>query len=704
VPGYEILSELGRGAMGVVYKARQIKANRLVALKMLRAGTQASDEEHIRFRIEAEAVARLHHPNIVQLYEVSEFEGQPFFSMEFVDGSNLRQLRLANPFSFRQAAELIEQLARAVHHAHERGIVHRDLKPANILLPNAERGTRNAESKTNTSSVPDSAFRVPHSAIPKITDFGLAKSLHNDSALTLTGDLLGTPAYMAPEQAQCHSQAVGPAVDIWALGAIFYELLTGRPAFRGASLVETLREVIDNEPASMRGLQLRVPRDLETICLKCLRKKPEQRYPTALDLADDLRHFLDGKPIRARPVGAWEWTAKWARRNPATAAALAASILLLVGLAAGGLWIADREHRRADREASLRADLSRERQIALAQNEQSRDNFRDALNAIEEMLDEVAHHRPEDVPTLLLLYRDLLSRAEDFYVRLTPQDPANVDERRETALARLRIGRIRLRLGQAAEALVLLEQALSGVDALLRDDPEQPDLWLSRADVHYNRGKAFELLGKMREAAAAQDEAVSCWQARRERFPQVPPVWPDLPAAIYLARGQRRAAEGQNAAAIEDFLTARTILKGLVQAERPPLRYRWKLACVDSALADAQAAQTDPAAADTYLEAAVLWKALAEERPHAVEFLLEQARALRKFGDLRLSTDARGAVTVLEQAVAVLRRLPAVYASLPVHRRELADTCRRLAAAYRAVGRIREADEVLGSIESDTKP
>jgi serine/threonine-protein kinase len=313
-PGYQVLGELGRGGMGVVYKARQTALNRTVALKMVRAGGHAGAAERARFRGEAGAAARLSHPNIVQVYEVGEHQGCPYLAMEYVDGDSLAARTGGTPLPPRAAAELVRTLARAVHYAHERGVVHRDLKPANILLA-AACGLAGLPAK-------------PQAATPKIADFGLARCL-DEAGQTRTGDVLGTPSYMAPEQAEGRPRDVGPHTDVYALGAILYELLTGRPPFRGTSLLETLEQVRAQEPVPPRLLQPKVPRDLEVVCLKCLEKEPARRYSSAAELADDLEHFLQGEAIRARGSGVVEQLARLLMRSQGDAHFHAWGALLL---------------------------------------------------------------------------------------------------------------------------------------------------------------------------------------------------------------------------------------------------------------------------------------------------------------------------------------------------------------------------------------
>ena len=324
IDGYEILGELGRGGMGVVYKALHVELNRPVALKMILAGPQLSLHSRERFRNEACAIARLHHPNIVQVYDFGEQDGRPYFSMELVSGGTLAGQIGGAPFTARRAARLIETLAQAVEYAHRNQVLHRDLKPANILV-DADPSANDAADKLG-----DSRDGIAPTCVAKITDFGLAKEIAGASDhLTQTGMVLGTPSYIAPEQARGQLEHVGAPADVYSLGAILYELLGGRPPFRAASPLDTLVQVVHELPISVMRLQPRIPRDLATICMKCLEKEPRSRYPTAALLAEDLRRFLDHEPIRARPIGVVGRVRRWGRREPALAAMIVALFVVI---------------------------------------------------------------------------------------------------------------------------------------------------------------------------------------------------------------------------------------------------------------------------------------------------------------------------------------------------------------------------------------
>jgi serine/threonine protein kinase len=328
IPGYEILEEIGRGGMGRVYKARQVKLKRLVAIKMLLAGRYADPEEMARFHREAESIAKLHHPHIVQVFDMGECEGQSFVVLEYVAGGSLSQMIAGKPVPPTEAARLTEVLARAVHAAHERGVVHRDLKPPNVLL--STDGTL------------------------KITDFGLAKHLDaTASQRTPSGAILGTPGYLAPEQADSEGRPIGPPTDIYALGAILYELLTGQPPFRGPNPLETMLKAISTPPVPPSNIQSGIPPDIETICLKCLEKNPSDRYATAENLASDLLRFQQQKAIEARPPTTKIWRPLDRRRR-----VLGGLAVILVAAVAAGVWYSYRAGTTAARPAGKSADLT----------------------------------------------------------------------------------------------------------------------------------------------------------------------------------------------------------------------------------------------------------------------------------------------------------------------------------------------------------
>ncbi len=358
---YEVQAEIARGGMGVVYRARQISLNRTVALKLILAGQFAGEEEVKRFRAEAEAAANLDHPNIVPIYEVGQFDGRHFFSMKLIEGRSLAERAREGVRAPVESAILMAKVAKAIHYAHQRGVLHRDLKPANIL--------------------------VDAQGEPQVMDFGLARRLGVESRLTQTGAVFGTPAYMPPEQADDPRQLT-VAADIYSLGAILYDLLSGRPPFEAPTPVETVMLVRDKEPASLRSIRPEIARDLETICLKCLQKEPERRYASAQALAEDLERYLKGEPILARPVNPAERAWRWARRRPVVAALTALVVVLLLTLAIGAPWVAARLAK-----AATRAENA---------NEQAQNKLQEArlAQAEAQRLSDVVGHKEEGLRSL----------------------------------------------------------------------------------------------------------------------------------------------------------------------------------------------------------------------------------------------------------------------------------------------------------------
>lgn len=356
VPGYEIQSVLGRGGMGVVYKAIQVGLQRPVALKMILGGDHVSEERRARFQIEAKAVARLDHANIVRIYDIGEHDGLPYFSLEYVDGGTLERKLATTTLTPLEAAGLLEQLARGMHVAHTHDIIHRDLKPGNVLL--ARDGT------------------------PKITDFGLAKQLDGETAHTLPGAIFGTPPYMPPEQAEGKTDEILPPADIYSLGAILYETLTGRPPFKAETTRATLIQVVQEDPVPPSRLQKTVPRDLETICLKCLEKGPGRRYASALELAEDLRRFSNHEPILARPTPAWEWAWKFTRRRPWQVALVAVLIAVVFGTLGFFAWHSkDLKERLIEREDEVnQLHLKEEKDRQRKEMDQEREKVKDLFS------------------------------------------------------------------------------------------------------------------------------------------------------------------------------------------------------------------------------------------------------------------------------------------------------------------------------------
>jgi serine/threonine-protein kinase len=499
VGGYEILEILGRGAMGVVYKARQPGLNRIVALKMILSAEHASHRELARFRIEAEAIAQLQHPNIVQIYEVGDEDGRPFFSLEYVEGGSLQKMIAGTPQPSREAAQLVETLARAVCFAHQRGIVHRDLKPANILLVSG--GVVSGEwSGATTHHSPLTTHQ------PKITDFGLAKRLEQASGQTHTGNILGTPNYMAPEQAEGKVHEVGPLSDVYALGAILYELLTGRPPFQAASLLDTLHQVRTQEPVAPTHLQPRISRDLQTICLKCLEKQPARRYASAGELAEDLRRYLAGEPIKARPVRGPERLWRWCRRNPKVALLSAGGALAVVvwAVTASVLLVqlqeekaeTDRQRQQADRNAQIavqKQKLAEENQLKAIKTGEAAIARVIKLGEFLQMRLRLA--RPA-TPELRRLRKDWIAKLKVEMTGLAADLASTRMSSYAQPAAAQQLGDLFRRLGLSREAMAQFQKAYDAIKVIARERPDDDKAQANLAAmVRFMGDMALELNG-----------------------------------------------------------------------------------------------------------------------------------------------------------------------------------------------------------------
>ncbi|MFN0021843.1 MAG: protein kinase domain-containing protein [Pirellulaceae bacterium] len=441
---YDILDKIGHGGMGLVLKARQRRLKRIVALKLIKVGQLAEEQEVARFMVEARAAAHLKHPNIVAVYDVGEHAGSPFFTMEFVEGQSLHKLISERPLQPQRAAIIIRKLALAVAYAHEAGILHRDLKPQNILLDKYEE--------------------------PKITDFGLATNAQENSQLTATGTVLGTPSYMPPEQARGKHEEMGKWSDVYSLGATFYETLVGRPPFTAATLGETLQQVMTVEPVSPRRLNPAIPRDLETICLKCLEKNPARRYQTGQELADELQRFLDDRPILARPTSRTEKFVRWCRRNPVIAGAIAAVSVAAV-FAIVSLWVG----------------LSQ----ALAAKKESDETTTVAMEMLDKLLLRISGETLFNQPGMLEVRAGIQKDAIASYEVLLTKLEQSQRMPEKIAVVKSSMGVMKLQLGEQKEGIDLVNEATSILEKMHRESPQNPKLLTYLSSVKTELGKFY---------------------------------------------------------------------------------------------------------------------------------------------------------------------------------------------------------------------
>ena len=650
VPGYEIATELGHGGMGVVYGARHLALNRRVALKVIRGF--AGRDEVARFRAEAEAVARLQHPNIVQIYEVGEHAGLPYLALEFVDGGSLAARLRSSPLSSRAAAELVATLARAVQHAHLRGVVHRDLKPGNILL-------------TSEGS-------------PKIADFGLAK-LADDPGRSRSGQIIGTPAYMAPEQAAGRGDLVGPPADVWALGAILYECLTTHPPFRGANSIETVQQVLHSEPAAPARERPGIPRDLETICIKCLRKQPEARYRTAGDLADDLTRYLEGKPILARRTPWWERGLMLAKRRPAAAALvvviLVASVALgILGyrhfsdlenynreLEAKNTTITRNNFDLADRNATI-TQKSRDLEVANIATTRERDraehNLLGTLEAVDSLLTISGTDRLAVVPRIDRAQAAMLERALQVCDKLLEGQADNPRLRLYQAILFQRSGAILALLQRYDEAQKRFDRALDiarrtgGASAAAVPGASFEKI---AALTHLDRGKMFVRMGEPDRGREDYEAALTLIDATGLDDP-------DLTFLVAVANANLAivALDKKDQQKAKLYLSrARQMLEELIRADTPDVNYVAAYATVLNTLGVVTLDANDiDRALDFYRQSADLSRRLLRKVPGNPHYREELARALANYGTtLRMKGYLKLAAEPLAEALKIREEL-----------------------------------------------
>jgi serine/threonine-protein kinase len=705
---YRLDEEVGRGGMGVVYKAWDTHLNRAVAVKMIHAPAGASPETLARFRAEAVAVARLQHPNIVQVFETGERDGQPYVALEYVPGGSLAQFLTGRPVCPADAAALVETLARAVHYAHRRGVIHRDLKPANILLRTAsgqwpEGGRSNGTS--NGRSAP-AARLWPLTVDPKITDFGLAKVLDSAEPITETGAVLGTPTYMAPEQAHGRATHVGPASDVYALGVLLYELLTGRPPFCGVTKLDTLRQVISDLPTPPRRLVPDCPRDLDTICLRCLEKEPARRYAAADVLADELRRFLDGKPILARPVGPVGRGWRWCRRNPILAVLLAA-LTVATGLLAVQWWRAEQNAADARGNATTAAanaaaaDLANQQAQqrateAVEQRGRAEERFRTAHKAVHDLVVQLSESKLGGIPQMQVVRKEFLERAVGFYEGFVREHGDEPNLRFELADLCFRSAQVNTEIGSKVNALRLYDRASELYGGLLKEDPTNQRYLAEKGYILNNSGTLHNDLGDRPRAAAAYRDALAVYARLAEANPRDLGHRNSRAIGLYNL-GTLESDTGDFDAALGHLQEARTIRAELVRAEPESRLLALRLTDVDYqiALIRTRLGVRDQAVA---AHAAVLRtrEELAKRFPNQPDVHIALSLSYRVLGDQRLAAEkpdeAEAALKKSMDALNTVGKLNPNITRLPI---ELALTLHALAEVYRKSGKLEAALDVL---------
>jgi serine/threonine protein kinase/tetratricopeptide (TPR) repeat protein len=667
---YELLEEIGRGGMGVVYRARQVSLNRIVAVKMLLAGQRAAEALRQRFRQEAEAAGHLQHPHIVAVHEVGEQDGQPYFSMDYIEGKSLAALVRENLLPPATAAAYVKTIALAIHYAHQQGTLHRDLKPANVLI--------------------DACGQ------PRITDFGIAKRIAADSQLTATGEVLGTPSYMAPEQAAGKVGQIGPASDIYAMGAILYELLTGRPPFRADTPFDTLRQVVETDAASLRLLNPKVPRDLETICRKCLEKEPGKRYPNGQALADDLERFLKGEPIRARPPRAWERGLKWAKRRPALAALAAVCVAAVLTVLVVILVSNARLEQERDYADEKRLEAEAQRQQALA-------NFRKARAAVDELLTQVGHSDLVSVPYMEKVRRNLLQAAARYYREFVQQAGADPEVRHETGRAYRRLARLNGDLGEKDKAVAALREALAIDQKLAAEFPDRPAYRKELANCRCDLGTL--LTDKSRqEAEAMLRQALDMQRRLLAEYPNESDYRVDLGGA-YQRLGILLKNSGRHAEAEQAFRRAVELLEVAVARSPTKASYEEELDIHRSNFAVLLAKEGRFAEAQVYFrQNRDFWAKRLAQDPSAVNNRSKLARSQHLLGlalrDLGRPQEAEPAI---REAIRLRRGLVEDFPKMPYGHFALGDVLHQLAKVVFNRGDHAEARQLLEQAVAQTK-
>jgi tetratricopeptide (TPR) repeat protein len=618
---FQPLDRLGSGGMGVVYRARQLSLQRFVALKIIREDIACEADVRARFLREARIVARLEHPHIVRIHEAGEYEGRLFLALEYVGGGTLRTFLQGKPLPPRDAAQLVETLARSMHFAHQRDVIHRDLKPANILLHITKEDCRlQNEGQTLIT------FDTRHSAlgIPKITDFGLAVHLSGQGQLTSLGRVVGTPCYMAPEQAAGREGWITPLVDVYALGVILYETLVGRPPFMSDSDLETLRLVTQEDAVPPSRLQPKLPRDLEIICMKCLEKEPQKRYLSAEELADDLQRFLRQEPIHARPARWWESVGRWMRRHPARTALVLVCVLALtlLGVVVGIYthWL-ENALAESDRQRQLAQDHAAKAKAAAKAEGKRRHQARQALDA---MTSQVVEDWLLTRPALEPAQREFLEQALQQYEAFAEETGADEEGRSGVAGAYLRVANINLLLGRPDRAELAVNRAIDLLAGLRRDFPDREQHRRLHAVALHRRAVSREALGAWTGSDQDFQAAAREWQALVDDFPQNRSFQVHL-ATVYtnhsvLLQRQGRWDEGLQSSQKSLALWDRYLKPS--PRNVAGLRGRGQALCL---LGSAQRRLKHAGAVDTYRQAFALTEQVSGHDPASCEFRSEHA-------------------------------------------------------------------------------
>lgn len=664
---FQLVEKLGQGAFGSVWKANDRELDRVVAIKLPRR-EQLDEGEAERFLREARAAAQLRHAGIVAIHEVGRDKGQIYIVSEFIQGATLQEWLSVKPISFREAARLMIAIAEALEHAHQQGVIHRDLKPANILMD--ERGA------------------------PHIADFGLAKRDAGELTMTIEGQILGTPAYMSPEQARGEGHRVDARSDVYSLGVMLFELLTGELPFRGKQRM-LIVQILHDEPPSPRKLNNHIPKDLETIALKCLAKEPERRYQSAAELAADLRRFLEGDPIHARPVGRLERAWRWCRRRPAVALLTLAVVGLLIVLSTAftspmlaGVAIAGSISLVVIAVVSLVAAVQwaklaqRERQART----EAETAFRHARQAVEEMLTEVGQEWLNNVPQMEPVRRTLLEKAMRFYETFVEEKPTDPVLRRDAARARHRLADIYTLLGQPEQARRAYRATIDMLETLAAEFPEQPEYRHFLAISYDYLAELYRVTGEnLHEAEPAYRKALELQCQLVEEFPAEPQHHQELSRAdnnlgIFLQdSGRFDEAEGC-------FREAIRLLTDLAEGWPAVAAYRDELARTHINLGVLLKRKPQQAAeAEQMFQRAIdLLSALVAQHPESRDYRYKLAVSQVDLGNLLLRTPERreDAVDRYAQARDLLERLVADFPSIPQYREELANSLHCLASVY----------------------